>query len=67
MMAQCSKCGSLISSVSLNEISINAPADAWRGVTYACPSCNSVLGVGINPISLKADIVEEIAALLRSS
>jgi hypothetical protein len=64
MAGKCPKCGNLVASVTLNEVSVNTIGMIWRGVTYSCQSCNSVLSVGIDPVSLKSDLVDEIAALL---
>ena len=32
----------------------------FRGLIYLCPGCRTVLGAGIDPFALKADIVKEI-------
>ena len=37
----------------------------WEGVAYHCPGCHAVLGVGIDPIALKTDIVNEVVEALR--
>ena len=34
--------------------------EGWKAVTYACQSCSKVLGVQIDPIAVKADIVREV-------
>ena len=62
---QCPKCGALISSVTIETITVKAKPTNWNGVSYLCPSCNCVLSVAIDPIALKADIVREILENLR--
>ncbi len=37
----------------------------WLGVSFVCQSCRSVLGVGIDPVALKTDLVNEVAERLR--
>ena len=32
----------------------------WKGITYLCPKCQTVLGVGIDPVALKTDMVAEV-------
>jgi hypothetical protein len=64
-MAKCPHCDNSVFSVNIQEISVMATAAHWRGVSYACPSCNSILGVGIDPVALKTDTVEAILAALR--
>jgi hypothetical protein len=36
----------------------------WKALTYACPSCNGALGVQIDPIAIKTDIVQEVTTEL---
>ena len=33
---------------------------SWNGVSYQCPHCHAVLGVQIDPIAVKTDIVNEL-------
>ena len=35
-----------------------------RGVSIVCPACKTVLGVSIDPISLKEDTVDEVLEAL---
>lgn len=37
---------------------------SWRAVSYQCPHCHTVVGVEIDPIALKAELVEQIAKRL---
>jgi hypothetical protein len=39
----------------------------WLGASFCCPSCNMVLGVGIDPLAIKTDIVNEIKRAMRKS
>ena len=40
-------------------------SEGWRCVSYCCPYCNTVLGVQIDPVALKADTINELVAALR--
>lgn len=63
---QCPKCESTITKVDHEHVDIGtALKKQWHGISYICPSCRAVLGVQIDPIALKADIVSEILAGLR--
>lgn len=42
------------------EISGGHGAPSYLGVSYVCPACGTILGVGIDPVALKADTVNEI-------
>jgi len=37
-----------------------------NGVTYFCPGCRAVLGVSIDPASLKAEIVREVIDAIKT-
>lgn len=64
-MAKCPKCERAIFTARLSAISIPSGTTTWVGVAYSCPSCDVVLSVGIDPIALKTDIVDEVLSGLR--
>lgn len=41
------------------DVHVNLQA-AYKGATFLCPSCRTILGAGIDPIALKASIISEI-------
>ena len=41
-------------------------AAGYRGVSYQCPHCRTVLGVGTDPVTLEADIVNAVKAVVRA-
>ena len=60
-MAKCPKCDAVISNVNLEDVPIHVNYQpAWRGVSFSCPLCFSILGVGIDPVALKTDLRNEI-------
>lgn len=63
---KCPKCEKIIGHASLQPIDIkeNFARSSWLGVSMQCPFCNTVLSVGIDPIALKTDIVNEVKAAL---
>ena len=62
MKGKCPKCDKLVTHVSFEGIAIRVPfgTGGWRGVSYFCPWCNTVLAVGADPVSLKSEIVSEV-------
>jgi transposase-like protein len=64
-MATCPSCKSAVFYVTLQATSVKTSGDSWKGVMYLCPSCGSVLSAAIDPIALKADIVQELVETLR--
>jgi hypothetical protein len=61
MIGKCPHCGKLVGSLNGETVDIHAGGRAWKGATFACPSCNAVLGAGIDPVGLKDAIVDEVS------
>ena len=64
-MSKCPKCNTVVNQVQLAEVNIYAGINSWRGVSYSCPVCFSVLSVAIDPVALKTDTVTDVSAELR--
>ncbi len=66
-VGKCPKCEATLSSVNIEHVDVSQNFQSrWHGVSYTCPHCRTILSVSIDPISLKADIVKEVAAALRT-
>jgi hypothetical protein len=65
ILSKCPKCEQVFSHVSLNAVNVNAIGAAWNGVSYDCPYCQTSLGVSIDPIAIKTDIVADLLKALR--
>lgn len=60
-MGKCPVCSAVVSSVKIEGISGDTLAGrSYHVLTYLCPYCQAVLGVGIDPIAVKTDTVDEI-------
>lgn len=60
---KCPHCQKTVSAALTEAVSCNVGMPAtrtWKGVSHLCPSCKCVLSVSIDPIALKADIVDEV-------
>jgi hypothetical protein len=65
-MAKCPSCEKTFSSVTGEHTKVSVPAGrTWHGIVYMCPLCHAALSVEIDPIALKADIVQEVVKALR--
>lgn len=64
-MGLCPHCQAPVLTVILTGIVVHAPANQFEGVSYSCTTCQSVLGVSIDPVTIKAEIVDEVVAALR--
>lgn len=58
---KCPKCERPVLRANLHAIDVGVPfGTTWKGVSYNCPNCGTVLSVGIDPIAIKTDIVNAI-------
>lgn len=58
---KCPKCEATITYVRIEGVDVkDSGRSAWKGITYCCPSCSTVLSVSIDPIAIKSDIVAEL-------
>ncbi len=69
-VGKCPKCEKVLSFVNIEEVKakVGSTSDSWRvweGVSYCCPWCNSILSVQIDPVVLKAHVVNEIIQRLK--
>lgn len=66
MHGKCPKCEKLITRVSCDKVDIQvALGHTWKGVSYNCPYCFTVLSVQMDPIAIKSDTVSELFDKLR--
>lgn len=67
---KCPGCGKVPAfGINLQGVDIKGPnGNDWNGVMYVCPnlSCQTILGVGIDPIALKSDTIAGVVAELRN-
>ena len=60
---KCPKCEKILNSVNLVDIDIIADyrqKSRLQGVSYLCPFCDAVLGIGFDPDTLASDIRNDI-------
>ena len=66
MSGKCPKCEKIIGRVTIDQIdALTQRGDAFNAVSYLCPHCRAVLSVQIDPLSLKADTVEDLLRALK--
>jgi len=65
--ARCPKCDNQITKVVAGHTIAEVPmGNRWNSIAYECPHCHVLLGIQIDPIALKMDIVEELFKRLRN-
>jgi len=58
---KCPKCDKVVSAVRIENVDVREGFQSkWHGVSYCCTNCSAVLSVGIDPIAIKTDIVNEL-------
>ena len=63
---KCQSCDKVVHSVEIEAMNITENfRPKWHGVSYVCPHCHALLGVGIDPLALKADMVKDIVKALK--
>ncbi len=63
---KCPSCKKVPASVNIQAMPVNQNFQAkWNGVSYVCPHCQTILGVGIDPVALKTDTIDGVLAGLR--
>lgn len=58
---KCPKCEKPVLRGNLHGCEVGQPMGrTWKAVQINCPSCNTILGIAIDPVALKTDIVGEV-------
>lgn len=62
---KCPHCKTSIPNVITEDITMTAShgQPAWKGFSHACPYCRTILGVEVNPLSIRDEILEAIQHL----
>ena len=59
-MVKCPHCDQAILSVEAQDIDITVQLrPQWQGLVYVCPRCHKVLSVGVNPMILRSETVNQ--------
>jgi hypothetical protein len=63
---KCPKCESYVTVLHAHALQANLGGSAYKAVTFHCPNplCQAVLGCQVDPIAVKAEIVQAVADLL---
>lgn len=61
MAGKCPKCGKWVDHVGSFELLAGEPLqDKRHALAYTCPFCQTILGCQLDPITLRADMVEQV-------
>jgi hypothetical protein len=57
----CPECDNQVESVKVAKVGLdNSYLPGWHAISYSCKHCNAVLGLGIDPVVLREDLISEI-------
>lgn len=66
-MGNCPKCEKMLTSVTIEDVDVVVGMQSkWRGISYLCPYCRTILSVGIDPVALKTDTIAGVVTALRN-
>jgi uncharacterized protein with PIN domain len=61
---KCPKCARVLTSVETDDVEMKVHHAIYRGLSYYCPDCKTVLGVGLNPVTIREEIIKKIVSEL---
>ncbi|WP_313226256.1 hypothetical protein [Stutzerimonas chloritidismutans] len=63
---KCPKCEKILQNAHIEPIELKQGFNqaTWNGAAISCPWCKTILSASIDPLAIKADIVNEIKKLL---
>lgn len=67
MNGKCPKCEKVVTRATIADV----PAKAfmgrmqWNAISFSCPHCSTILGIQIDPIAIKTDLIDELMRKLR--
>lgn len=62
---KCPHCQRVLGYVKAEAIEIRASTkDKYKGISYSCPSCHSVLSVSMDPLALNQNILNRLPTAL---
>jgi hypothetical protein len=66
-VGECPYCHRKVTKARVETITIEGGTQSYKGVTYSCPYCQSVLTVSMDQIALNADLVNRLVKVLRKA
>lgn len=65
---KCPKCDKVIFNTTSEDVQMHVGfTPAWTGLSHACPHCRVILGVEVNPMLLKSELLRELLAALHKT
>jgi hypothetical protein len=61
---KCPKCDARLMSVNVEHVNVVGAGKTYKGISYVCPHCASVLSVAIDPLAISGDAVAQILGAL---
>lgn len=67
MNGKCPKCQEVVLRANIADVPARAfmGRTEWKAISFNCPLCNTVIGMQIDPIAIKTDIIDELMRKLR--
>ncbi len=62
MKGKCPKCEKPVASAAISDVPARAfmGRTEWKAISFNCPHCQTILGMQIDPIAIKTDLINEL-------
>jgi hypothetical protein len=59
-------CGKVLTYINFETVKVREKLqERWKGVTYLCPHCHTILGAEIDPVALMGDTIKGVVKELK--
>ena len=59
-VGKCPSCGMTMPHIAGEAVDVKVGQTTYKGVTFRCPRCHTVISAGIDPIAIKSDILDKL-------
>lgn len=57
-------CGQVLQNLVIEAVSLKDGPRNWKGASFVCPACKTIISASIDPIALRAELIQEIRKAL---
>jgi len=63
--AQCPSCRETVQNIVVEDMPMLCDGIRWKGFSYSCPACKTILGVQMNPRALNNELEDKVVTKLK--
>jgi uncharacterized protein with PIN domain len=66
-IGKCVKCEKRLTSIRIEDVKLTVNSTpTYKGVSFVCPYCHAILGVGVNPFGIANETVDAVTKALKN-